>query len=448
MASGLLATTDAAAQTGPRALVFCGDGGYCAPSRATLSSNLVAAGAQGVDEATTLTNLTNYRVIFVEVPTSGLTPANQATLLSFYNAGGAIVAVADAQGLAPTAISSLNGLATQAGVSIQFLSNSYDTGCGHSGTTHMHPLASNWTVSTYAWSGNMTTTGELVLTGETGQSLVRVQGRWVSVADSQVIDDGCGASTNGPFFQNLWAYFTTLDTDTDGVLDNADNCDFMSNVDQADADGDGNGDVCDPCPSDADNDVDFDGVCGDIDNCPMQLNADQADGDGDGAGDLCDVCPADAFDDADGDMLCADVDNCPELPNANQADEDSDGVGNLCDPCLTDPSNDADSDGVCGEVDNCAMTPNANQADADKDGVGDACDDPPVGGTGGGGGGGGEVGGASSSGGGDLGTGGGGAVDGSSDGCDCAVAEQRNGKSGVWALLGAALLFGARRRRS
>lgn len=449
LVAGLFATSEAAAQAGPRALVFCGDGGYCSTSRATLSTNLVAAGAQGVDESTALTNLTNYRMIFVEVPTTGLTPANQATLLSFYNAGGVIIAVADSQGFAPTAIASLNGLATQAGISIQFLSSSLDTGCGHSGTTQMHSLAANWSVPTYAWSGNTNTAGDLVLSGETGQGLVRVEGRWVAVADSQLIDDLCGVSTNGPFFQNLWTYFSNLDTDGDGVLDNVDNCDLMPNADQADADMDGEGDVCDACPLDADNDFDFDGVCGDMDNCPVQPNSDQADGDGDGAGDLCDVCPADAMDDADADGLCADMDNCPALPNANQADGDSDGVGDLCDVCISDPTNDADSDGVCGEVDNCAMTPNANQADADKDGVGDACDDtpPPVGGAGGGAMGGGDMGG-SDSGGSDLGSGGGGAAETPSDGCDCAAAGPRGERSGLWALLGAALIYGARRRRS
>lgn len=32
-------------------------------------------------------------------------------------------------------------------------------------------------------------------------------------------------------------------------------------------DGDGLGDVCDPCPLDPDNDADEDGICGDVDDC-------------------------------------------------------------------------------------------------------------------------------------------------------------------------------------
>lgn len=58
------------------------------------------------------------------------------------------------------------------------------------------------------------------------------------------------------------------DTDMDGILDPADNCPTMANINQADSDLDGFGDVCDNCPEDA--------------------NVDQADQDGDGAGAACD----------------------------------------------------------------------------------------------------------------------------------------------------------------
>jgi hypothetical protein len=41
-----------------------------------------------------------------------------------------------------------------------------------------------------------------------------------------------------------------LDLDTDGVRDQGDNCPEVPNPDQADAEGDGIGDLCDPCPDD------------------------------------------------------------------------------------------------------------------------------------------------------------------------------------------------------
>jgi len=52
------------------------------------------------------------------------------------------------------------------------------------------------------------------------------------------------------------------------------------------------------------------------DNCPEHPNYDQADADGDGLGDVCD--------------------NCPENSNASQDDSDGDGWGDACDPCSTE----------------------------------------------------------------------------------------------------------------
>lgn len=100
------------------------------------------------------------------------------------------------------------------------------------------------------------------------------------------------------------------DRDGDGVLDAEDNCPDIFNPrrplddgSQGDADGDAQGDVCDPCPLDpgtADcqvfdpNDLDGDGVPTLDDNCPNDANADQADADSDDKGDVCDPCPDDA----------------------------------------------------------------------------------------------------------------------------------------------------------
>ena len=78
-------------------------------------------------------------------------------------------------------------------------------------------------------------------------------------------------------------------------------------------------------------DADGDGVIESGDNCAGTSNPDQADADGDEQGDACDVCPGDADDDGDGDGRCADEDNCPAVSNANQADDDDDGLGNACD---------------------------------------------------------------------------------------------------------------------
>lgn len=180
-----------------------------------------------------------------------------------------------------------------------------------------------------------------------------------------------------------------LDSDADGVCDDVDNCPIDANLDQADTDGDGLGDVCDPFPLDPLNDADNDTIGGDEDNCPFTANTDQTDTDADGLGDACDICPTDPLNecdpgDIDGDGDQNDDDNCPGLANADQADTDSDGIGNVCDLCPTDSTNacdpgDIDGDGDQNDDDNCPGIPNANQADTDNDGLGDACDQCPEG---------------------------------------------------------------------
>ena len=90
------------------------------------------------------------------------------------------------------------------------------------------------------------------------------------------------------------------------------------------------------------------------DNCAMVFNpvrpvddGAQADFDGDGEGDVCDVCPHDADtttcspfdpDDPDADGVPSSTDNCPAVPNPSQADTDGDGKGDACDPCPNDPN--------------------------------------------------------------------------------------------------------------
>lgn len=96
------------------------------------------------------------------------------------------------------------------------------------------------------------------------------------------------------FAGQAWAQCTDpgdVDTDGDTIMDSQDNCINVPNLDQADADGDGAGDVCDVCPDDPDDDADGDDLCGDVDNCPSKANAGQADADADGVGDDCDHCP-------------------------------------------------------------------------------------------------------------------------------------------------------------
>jgi len=84
------------------------------------------------------------------------------------------------------------------------------------------------------------------------------------------------------------------DIDSDGIIDELDNCPNSVNPSQSDADSDDVGDVCDLCPNDYDpnqEDPDDDGIGSACDNCPNDANFSQADSDGDGIGDACDTGP-------------------------------------------------------------------------------------------------------------------------------------------------------------
>jgi hypothetical protein len=173
---------------------------------------------------------------------------------------------------------------------------------------------------------------------------------------------GGGGGTGGP-----------PDNDGDGIANDVDNCDEVSNPDQADLDLDGIGDVCDP-------DIDNDGITNVVDNCDYVSNFDQTDTDSDGIGDACDddtEVPADT--DLDG-VLDVD-DNCPLTANADQSDVDGDGIGDACDPVddREPPALDSDADKVLDSEDNCPYVRNPDQRDQDNDGKGNACDEWPRG---------------------------------------------------------------------
>ena len=148
------------------------------------------------------------------------------------------------------------------------------------------------------------------------------------------------------------------DADDDGVCDVVDVCMGSANVD---SDGDQICDDIDQClGNDASGDGDGDSVCNDTDNCADDPNPDQADADGDGIGDVCEA-------DTDGDGVIDDYDNCVDDANADQSDNDGDGLGDACD-------DDDDGDGVPDAVDVCPFYADPDQTDTDGDGLGDVCD--------------------------------------------------------------------------
>lgn len=165
-------------------------------------------------------------------------------------------------------------------------------------------------------------------------------------------------------------FIPETDADHDGVPDDTDNCPNNANSDQADADNDGIGDVCD-------NDIDGDGVLNNVDNCPLVSNASQSNIDGDAFGDACD-------NDIDGDGL-SNTDEATRGTNPNVADTDGDGLidgievdiaqgGGCPNPLVADSDGDGLSDGY--EVLTSHTSP--CNVDSDDDGVNDGTDPLPL----------------------------------------------------------------------
>ena len=67
----------------------------------------------------------------------------------------------------------------------------------------------------------------------------------------RIADIGSGSATAGAVGSIALRMLKRLDRDLDGVADEVDNCLDVPNAPQADSDGDGHGDACDDCPSDA-----------------------------------------------------------------------------------------------------------------------------------------------------------------------------------------------------
>ncbi|WP_420553467.1 MBG domain-containing protein [Tenacibaculum aiptasiae] len=199
--------------------------------------------------------------------------------------------------------------------------------------------------------------------------------------DSDGMPDDCvgGTCTGGLVLDE--------DDDNDTVLDISDNCPIAVNTDQADADLDGIGDVCDP-----------------IVNASIEISAPSAAGTTGAdisyivtyknAGSIS-LTDSDITINTTGDATATAIISGTGLSTrtitltsfggtngtigisiaANTANNStSDGLANAAGPSLTFNLTDTDSDGLWDQVDNCPSNANADQIDTDNDGIGDVCD--------------------------------------------------------------------------
>ncbi|MEE2788257.1 MAG: thrombospondin type 3 repeat-containing protein [Myxococcota bacterium] len=142
-------------------------------------------------------------------------------------------------------------------------------------------------------------------------------GVWLVVG---LMMSGCGGDGDEAVTVEADAAGLNNDIDGDGVPNGQDNCPETYNpppegaTEQVDDnDNDGIGDVCDP-------DDDNDGVLDEADGCPTIADMNRIDTDNDGLGDACD-------DDADNDGVPNDEDLCPREPNFSVGDLDGQGDG-------------------------------------------------------------------------------------------------------------------------
>ena len=142
---------------------------------------------------------------------------------------------------------------------------------------------------------------------------------------SVISEADCDAAGGVWYPSIIGALTDCTDTDTDGVADLCDNCVDDMNADQADCDGDGEGDACEA--DEADQDMDGDGVCNGVDPCPFD-NPD--DSDLDGFCDSDDECVLDPMKSVPGQCGCG---VGPMAGFDNELDTDGDGYADCVDLC-------------------------------------------------------------------------------------------------------------------
>ena len=210
------------------------------------------------ESSTFPSDLSDYRLVILMLNSTAFSATDVATMQGYLNDGGTLVLLGETTSYDSGHVAAFNTLLSDLGLNSRFdTSASYDTGCGNTATAATaHPLNAGATNVRIGWSGNITvgSGGTALYTGPSGQTVAVEEGGVVLLADHNLMVDDCSFPAGSrTFFDNLYAYSTPTDCDTDGDgFDDAscggadcDDCDaaFTTGSWYADADADGFGDV-------------------------------------------------------------------------------------------------------------------------------------------------------------------------------------------------------------
>ena len=195
-----------------------------------LINTMNAVGASHVDNTDTWpADLSAYRIVFMVIPRYDLTQDQVDDVVDFVAAGGLLVSVADNDNY-DDEYGRLNSLIGVLGLDSEHYEGNYDPTCPKYATiTTGNPLVEGVGTLAYASSSDIVVAGdgEVLATGESGQTLLVYEDHVLLAADSGIFHDWCGPDPgNYTLYENLFTAWCDMDLDgVDKPICGGDDCD-------------------------------------------------------------------------------------------------------------------------------------------------------------------------------------------------------------------------------